>query len=108
MFREQVREVVPLTKVVSPRIDEKAVVRWDSRIILLGGCHSTVSTVRTIFRHIQPFSVFTGTALNQLIFYPKNSIFKKNLNKFIHIQKGFVWRWFLSSPMRVSLITPQE
>ena len=106
MFREQVREVVPLTKVVSPRIDEKAVVRWDSRIILLGGCHSTVSTVRTIFRHIQPFSVFTGTALNQLIFF-KVSILKKSLNKFIQI-KILVWRWFLSSPMQVSLITPQE
>ena len=34
------------------------------KICLLGGCNSTMTTVRTIFRHIQPFNVVTGKIVN--------------------------------------------
>ena len=37
--------------------------QWLTKIVLLGGCNSTMSTVRTIFRHIQPFSVVTGVTV---------------------------------------------
>ena len=43
--------------------EESARPRRITKILLLGGCNSTMSTVRTIFRHIQPFSVVTGVTV---------------------------------------------
>ena len=37
--------------------------RWVTKIVLLGGCNSTTSTVHTIFHNIQPFSVVTGVTV---------------------------------------------
>ena len=54
------RRVYPVPKSkVSPATKPE----WTTKIMLLGGCNSTMSTVRTIFRHIQPFSVVTGVTV---------------------------------------------